>query len=288
MGQYLAIDLGAESGRAILGGLFDGKLAIDELHRFPNTPLQEGGRLYWDTARLWHEIQRGIEIATTERRVALDGIGVDTWGVDFALLGDDGVLLEQPFHYRDSRTNGVMEQLFRIVPREDVFEYTGIQMMQINTLVQLFAMKLAKSPALDTAIRFLHIPDLFNYWLTGVAKSEATIASTSQFVNPTQMSWATELFKRLDLPTELLCPIVAPGTLLGRMLEPPKAPVYTVGGHDAASAVAAVPAQDDDNWCYISSGTWSLMGVEIDRPIINEQSLQLNYTNEVGVGGTIR
>src|SRR3954449_11397003 len=176
MGQYLAIDLGAESGRAILGGLFDGKLAINELHRFPNTPLREAGSLYWDAPRLWHEIQRGIEIAATERRVALDGIGVDAWGVDFALLGADGTLLEPPFHYRDSRTNGVMEQLFQIVPREDVFQYTGIQMMQINTLVQLFAIKLAKSPVLDSARRLLHIPDLFNFWLTGVAKSEATIA----------------------------------------------------------------------------------------------------------------
>src|SRR5436305_642780 len=128
MGQYLAIDLGAESGRAILGGLFDGKLAIDELHRFPNTPRPQGGHIYWDTQRLWHEIRRGIAIAATERRIALDGIGVDTWGVDFALLGADGTLLEQPFHYRDARTNGVMEQLFQVVPREDVFQYTGIQM----------------------------------------------------------------------------------------------------------------------------------------------------------------
>jgi rhamnulokinase len=288
MGQYLAIDLGAESGRAILGGLFDGKLAIDEVHRFPNIPLHEGGRLSWDTAKLWHEIERGIEMAAGERRIALDGVGVDTWGVDFALLGADGTLLEQPFHYRDARTNGVMEQLFQIVPREDVFQYTGVQMMQINTLFQLFAMKLAKSPVLDAARRLLHIPDLFNYWLTGVAKSEATIASTAQFFNPTGMSWATELFKRLDLPGEILCPIVTPGTLLGSMIEPPHAPVYAVGGHDTASAVAAVPAEDRDNWCYISSGTWSLMGVELDRPIIDERSLKLNYTNEVGVGGKIR
>jgi rhamnulokinase len=288
MGQYLAIDLGAESGRAILGGLFDGKLAIDELHRFPNIPIRQGNRLYWDTPRLWHEIRRGIEIAAVERRIALDGIGVDTWGVDFALLGPDGTIFENPFHYRDSRTNDVMEQLFQIVPREDVFEYTGIQMMQINTLVQLFAMRLAKSPALESAGRLLHIPDLFNYWLTGVSNSEATIASTSQFFNPTTMSWATELFKRLDLPTEILCPIVAPGTLLGSMLDPPNAPVYAVGGHDTASAVAAVPAEDRDNWCYISSGTWSLMGVELDEPVINDESLKLNYTNEVGVGGKIR
>jgi rhamnulokinase len=287
MGQYLAIDLGAESGRAILGGLAGGKLSVDELHRFPNTPLREGDGLYWDAAKLWQEIQRGIEIAVG-RGAALDGIGVDTWGVDFALLGADDQLLEKPRHYRDGRNNGMMEKLFEFVPRDEVFGYTGIQMMQINSLFQLFSMKLAGSPAVASARRLLHIPDLFNFWLTGVAKSETTIASTSQFFNPAQMAWATELFKRLDLPGEILCPIVPPGTLLGKTLAAPNTPVYTVGGHDTASAVAAVPAGDGDNWCYISSGTWSLMGVEIPQPVINEHSLRLNYTNEVGVGGKIR
>jgi rhamnulokinase len=286
MGQYLAIDLGAESGRAILGGLSDGKLSVEELHRFPNTPLREADGLYWDAAKLWQEIQRGIEIGVG--RGTLDGIGVDTWGVDFSLLGDDDQLLENPRHYRDARNNGMMEKLFEYVPREEVFGYTGIQMMQINSLFQLFSMKLAGSPALTSARRLLHIPDLFNFWLTGVAKSETTIASTSQFFNPAQMAWATELFKRLDLPGEILCPIVPPGTVLGKTLAAPHTPVYTVGGHDTASAVAAVPAGEGDNWCYISSGTWSLMGVEIPQPVINEQSLRLNYTNEVGVGGKIR
>src|SRR5581483_8862657 len=217
-----------------------------------------------------------------------DGVGVDTWGVDFGLLGEDGKLVARPRHYRDSRNNGMMEKLFQVVPLEDVFQYTGIQMMQINSLVQLFAMREAKDPALDAARQLLHIPDLFNYWLTGVARSEATIASTSQIFNPSQMAWATELLKRLSLPTEILCPIVTAPSLLGKMTEPPHAPVYAVGGHDTASAVAAVPAQEGTNWCYISSGTWSLMGVEIPKPVINEQSLKLNYTNEVGVGGKIR
>jgi rhamnulokinase len=288
MGQYLAIDLGAESGRAILGGLFDGKLAVDELHRFSNTPLHEADGLYWDAWKLWHEIQRGIDVAVTERRVALDGVGVDTWGVDYGLLGPDGTLLGKPRHYRDSRNQAAMEKLFQVVPREEVFEYTGIQIMQINSVYQLYAMKLANDPVLASGRRLLHIPDLINYWLTGVAKSEATIASTSQFFNPTQMAWATELFKRLDLPAEILCPIVPPGTLLGSMIEPPHAPVYTVGGHDTASAVAAVPAGEGDNWCYISSGTWSLMGVELPEPVINADSLRLNYTNEVGVDNRIR
>jgi rhamnulokinase len=288
MGNYLAFDLGAESGRAILGALYGGKVAADELHRFPNTPLREADGLYWDIWKLWHEIRRGLDVAVTERRVALDGIGVDTWGVDFALLNEQGTLTAKPRHYRDSRNNGVMEKVFAAVPREEVFGYTGIQMMQINSLYQLYSMKLEGSEALANARKLLHIPDLFNYWLTGVAASEATIASTSQFFNPVGMTWATELFKRLVLPGEILCPIVKPGTLLGSTLEPPHAPVYAIGGHDTASAVAAVPAEDGDNWCYISSGTWSLMGVELDAPVINEESLRLNYTNEVGVGGKIR
>jgi rhamnulokinase len=181
-----------------------------------------------------------------------------------------------------------MEKVFAVVPRHEVFEYTGIQMMQINSLYQLYAIKLGGAPALDRARKLLHIPDLLNFWLTGVANSEATIASTSQFFNPVNMTWATELFKRVLLPGEILCPIVTPGMLLGSMIEPPHTPVYAIGGHDTASAVAAVPAEDGENWCYISSGTWSLMGVELDAPVINEQSLRLNYTNEVGVGGKIR
>jgi rhamnulokinase len=288
MSHYLAIDLGAESGRALLGSLSGGKLAVEELHRFPNTPVRVQGALYWDTLRLWHEIQHGIGVAVRERKVTLDGIGVDTWGVDFGLLGADGLLLDMPRHYRDARTNGVMEQLFVVVPRAHVFGYTGVQFMQFNTLYQLFAMWLKESPALGMAHRFLNMPDLFNYWLTGVARSEATIASTTQFFNPETMTWATELLKRLDIPTDMLPEIVEPGTLLGRMTDAPHTPVYATAGHDTAAAVAAVPAAPGTNWCYISSGTWSLMGLELDRPVINAQSLAANYTNEVGVSGKIR
>jgi rhamnulokinase len=288
MGHYLALDLGAESGRAILGSLADGKLAVDELHRFDNTPVREADGLYWDTEKLWAEIRRGIAVAVDDRRVPLDGIGVDTWGVDFGLLGEDGALIGRPRHYRDSRNNGVMEKIFEIVPRAEVFGYTGIQMMQINSLVQLFAMKMEDAPALRSAQRLLSIPDLFNYWLTGHAKSEATIASTTQFFNPSQMAWATELLKRLNLPADILCPVVHPGTPLGRTTEPPHVPVYAVAGHDTGSAVAAVPAEHGRHWCYISSGTWSLMGLELDAPIINQQSLEANITNEVGVAGKIR
>jgi rhamnulokinase len=288
MGQYLAFDLGAESGRAIRGELSHGRLAVDELHRFPNTPVRDGESLCWDTDRLWQEIRHGLDVAVREWNLALDGIGVDTWGVDFGLLGADGQLVEKPRHYRDSRNNGMMEQVFECVPREEVFEYTGIQFMQINTLYQLYSMKLSGSSALAAGRQLLNMPDLFNYWLTGVAKSEATIASTTQFFNPAAMSWATELFHRLDLPSELLCPLIPPGTPLGKTMEPPYTPVYATAGHDTASAVAAVPAEGGGNWCYISSGTWSLMGIEMDRPVIDSQSLALNFTNEVGAGGKIR
>lgn len=288
MPHYLAIDLGAESGRAMLGTLSGDELAIEELHRFPNTPVRALGALYWDTLRLWHEIQHGIGVAARERKLTLAGIGVDTWGVDFGLLGADGNLIDSPRHYRDSRTNRTMEKLFEAVPRSQVFAYTGIQFMQFNTLYQLYSMKLANSPALGAAHRMLNMPDLFNYWLTGVMKSEATIASTTQFFNPKEMSWASELLERLGLPGEILSPIVAPATLLGKMIEPPNAPVYATAGHDTAAAVAAAPAEGGDSWCYISSGTWSLMGLEVEAPVINEQSLALNYTNEVGVAGKIR
>ena len=288
MSHYLAIDLGAESGRALLGSLSAGKLSVEELHRFPNTPVRVPGALYWDILRLWHEIQHGIAVATRERKLALDGIGIDTWGVDYALLGSDGLLLDTPRHYRDARTNGVMDKLFQVVPRDQVFGYTGIQFMQLNTLYQLYAMRLAGSPALGVAVRMLNIPDLFNYWLTGVAKSETTIASTTQFFNPESMSWATELLTRLDLPAGILSEIVPPGTLLGKMIEPPHAPVYATAGHDTAAAVVAVPAEPGDDWCYISSGTWSLMGLDLASLVINAASLAANYTNEVGVSGRIR
>lgn len=287
MSQYLALDLGAESGRAIAGTLAGGHLTVEELHRFPNTVIREGDALYWDIGRLWDEIRRGIGIAAGDRKLALSGVGVDTWGVDCALVDTDGKLVERPRHYRDPRNAKAMEKVLEMVPREDVFGYTGVQFMQINTLFQLHATRMSGSGALEAAWRMLHIPDLFNYWLTGEAKSEMTIASTSQFFNPRTMTWATELLQRLTIPGEILSPLIPPGTLLGKMKEPPHAPVYAVGGHDTASAVAAVPAEGGD-WCYISSGTWSLMGLELDKPVINEQSLAANFTNEVGVGGTIR
>jgi rhamnulokinase len=284
MQHYLAFDLGAESGRAILGTLDGGRLVLEELHRFPNTPVRVFSALYWDILRLWHEIQHGLAVATRERKLKPAGIGVDTWGVDFGLIGSDGMLLDSPRHYRDSRNNGMMERVFEVVPRGEVFGQTGCQFMQFNSLYQLYAMKLACSPALSAAETLLFTPDLLNYWLTGTARSELTIASTSQFYNPRAKCWATELFEALGLPGRILAEIVQPGTRLG---EHNGIPVYATAGHDTASAVAAVPAKGS-NWCYISSGTWSLMGVEADEPVVNEKALELNFTNELGAGGKVR
>jgi rhamnulokinase len=298
MSHYLAFDLGAESGRAMLGTLEGGRLAVEELHRFANTPVRVFDALYWDTLRLWHEIQRGLAIAGRgalgARHLQLDGIGIDTWGVDFALLGADGALADNPRHYRDARTNGVMEKVFSVVSRAEVFAQTGIQFMQLNSLYQFYALKLAGSPALEAARTLLFMPDLLNYWLTGVARAELTIASTSQFYDPRKKTWALDLLERLGLPTGILPVIVAPGTLLGPLLDSVAGaaglgavPVYATGCHDTASAVAAVPAEGA-NWCYISSGTWSLMGAELDEPVIDERVLAENLTNEIGAAGKIR
>jgi rhamnulokinase len=288
MSNYLAFDFGAESGRALVGTLVRRKLAVEEIHRFPNTPVRVLGALYWDTLRLWHEIQHGIGVAVRDRKLTLNGIGIDTWGVDYGLVGSDGQLVENPRHYRDARNNGVMERLFAVVPRDEVFHNTGIQFMQINTLFQLYAAKITGAPGLGVAKSLLNMPDLFNYWLTGIARSETTIASTTQFLDPARMAWSTEFLDRLGLPTAILAQLIQPGTLLGNMLDAPHTPVYATAGHDTAAAVAAVPAADGNNWCYISSGTWSLMGLELDAPIINAKSLSANYTNEVGVSGKIR
>ena len=293
MQHYLAFDLGAESGRAMLGTLSESGLVIEELHRFPNTPVRVFSSLYWDTLRLWQEIQHALGVAARERRLALSGVGIDTWGVDFALLGRDGALVDNPRHYRDPRTNGVMEKLFQVVPREEVFAATGIQFMQLNTLYQLYAMKLAGAPALEAARTLLFMPDLFDYWMTGVAACERTIASTSQFYDPCSGGWATGLLDRLGIPAGILPAIAEPatrlGTLAGAFWPGPEAapPVYATACHDTASAVAAVPAEGAD-WCYISSGTWSLMGAEVDAPVIGEAALAMNLTNETGVGGKIR
>ncbi|MCC6344905.1 MAG: rhamnulokinase [Bryobacterales bacterium] len=291
MKHFLGFDLGAESGRAMLGTLADGKLGLEELHRFPNQPVRLPTGLYWDTLRLFHEIRQGLQAAARERKVALSGVGVDTWGVDIAFLGRDGALVDNPRHYRDARTNGQMERTFAIVPREEIFGATGVQFMQINSLFQWHGMHQAESPALDVAETLLFMPDLFNYFLTGIKRCELTIASTSQFHDPVRKCFAVELLERLGLNPRILPPVVNPGALLGPLKDEAgehNIPVFAAAGHDTACAVAAVPARGGMDWCYISSGTWSLMGVETVEPVINEHTLAMNFTNEVGVEGRIR
>ncbi len=255
--------------------------------------------MYWDLPGLWARVRQGLAAAgAAAGGDAIVSVGVDTWGVDFGLLGRNDELLGNPYHYRDSRTNGMLEQAFSIVPREEIFRQTGLQFMQLNTLYQLLAMKLGKSPLLDVAETILFIPDLMHWLLSGVKCNEMTEASTSQFYNPANCSWATELLQALGLPTHILGQIVQPGTKLGPLRTSVaaesglRAHVVLPGSHDTASAVMAVPAESKPaarpDWCYISLGTWALMGIESPTPVINDQVLKRNFTNEGGVGNSIR
>jgi rhamnulokinase len=295
MSNYLAFDLGAESGRAMLGSLEGGRLRLEELHRFANEPVRLPNGLYWDAHRLFRDIREGLRIAGRERGLRLDGVAVDTWGVDFGLVDGNGELVVNPRHYRDARNNPAYEAALKVVPREQVFEQTGLQFMGFNSIYQLYAAKLAASPGLEVAHRLLFMPDLLSYWLSGVQKNELTIASTSQMYNPARKRWATELLEALSLPSRFLGEIVLPGVRLGALVDDladtcalEGTPVYTTASHDTAAAVAAVPATGEQPWCYISSGTWSLMGVEIDAPIMTPKALELTLTNEIGVEGKVR
>jgi len=293
--RFLTFDLGAESGRAVLGTFTDRRLTLTEVHRFPNEPQRVLGRFYWDTIRLFAEISNGLARTVREHSADLQGIGVDTWGVDFALLDRDDELLGLPYHYRDSRTDGVMDEVFRMVPRREIYEVTGIQFMQLNTLFQLMALRLKHSPLLDQARALLLMPDLFNFWLTGVKVNEFTIATTTQFYNPVRGDWARGLLERLGLPTRMLGKVVPPGTVLAplhpsvqRSTGAGAISVIAPATHDTGSAVAAVPAETGSGWAYVSCGTWSLVGVELGQPVINDRTLEFNLTNEGGVNGTVR
>jgi len=291
--SFLAIDLGAESGRAMLGRIGE-RLTLDEVHRFWNGPVHVGDHIHWDILRLWSEIQNGLRIAAGNGEGSLAGIGVDTWGVDFGLLDSSDYLIGNPYHYRDARTNGMIEAACQILPLEEIYNQTGIQFMQLNTLFQLFAMRQENDPALQSARTLLTIPDLFNFWLTGTKANEFTISTTTQCYNPREKRWASELLAALDIPQHIFGQIVPPGTLLEQLRASvaedascERIPVIAVGSHDTASAVAAVPAEGND-FIYISSGTWSLIGIESYEPIINANSLKYNVTNEGGVCDTIR
>ncbi|HEV2293924.1 MAG TPA: rhamnulokinase family protein [Tepidisphaeraceae bacterium] len=292
--NFLAFDLGAESGRAVLGTLDNGRLTLEEKHRFANPTGRMNGHLHWNLLAQWEELKTGLKNAASGP--PLTGLGVDTWGVDYGLIGPVGNVLGNPYHYRDSRTDGVMERAFAKVPREQIFQATGIQFMQLNTLYQLMAMREQNSQALEIAQTLLFMPDLFNFLFTGVRKSEFSIATTSQMYDPRQRDWARPMLEQLGIPTRILPEIVPSGTIIGPLSDDVAEecgvgplPVIAPACHDTGSAVAAVPVEETgDDWCYISSGTWSLMGVELAEPVINERSLRYNYTNEGGVGGTFR
>ena len=283
--HYLAVDLGASSGRTIVGSLDNGKLTLKEMNRFWNGPTEIRGTLCWDFVHLFRSIQEGIALAKKEYGDGLSSMGIDTWGVDFGLFDSDGKLLRNPIHYRDSRTVGMFGKVFERIPREDVFAQTGIQFMELNTLYQLMSLSLDDSFQYRNAKKLLFSPDLLSYWLTGNKVAERSIASTSQFYNPVTKDWAYNLLEKLSIRTDLFADLVDPGTVIG---EADGLPVVAVGGHDTASAFAAVPVVEGEQCAFLSSGTWSLLGTELPEPIINADSLAENFTNEVGVCDTIR
>jgi rhamnulokinase len=292
--NYLAIDLGAESGRTIIGSLADDRLTLAETHRFANGPVRLPDGLHWDVLRLWTDIQTGIGISAARAGRTLDGVGLDSWGVDFALLDRSGALLSNPFHYRDERTDGMLEEAFRRMPAAEIFAHTGIQFMQINTLFQLLAMACRKSPLLEAAERFVTVPDLFNYWLSGEITVEFTNATTTQCFDPRRRDWAAPVLSAMDIPARLFGPVTESGTPVGT-LRPQVAEETGAGGvrvvapacHDTGSAVVAVPAQGGD-FAWISSGTWSILGAEVAEPRVDDKALRYNFTNEGGVFGTWR
>lgn len=294
--NYMAFDFGAESGRAIVGSIDGNRITLKEAHRFSNPSGRMNGSLQWNLLGQWEQIKTGLKKAFELAGGSVDAIGVDTWGVDFGLLGHDGQILGNPVCYRDARTDGMLDVAFSLAGKRAIFDATGIQFMQLNTLYQVLALAQQKSSQLAAAKSMLFMPDLFNYLLTGVARAEFSIATTSQMYDPRARNWATDLLKKLGIPTHLLPPIVPSGTVLGELRDEvmrecgvPSIDVVAPCGHDTGSAVVAVPAQPGaDDWCYLSSGTWSLMGVELAEPLINDKSYSYNYTNEGGIGGSIR
>lgn len=294
---YLAVDLGAESGRVIAGRWDGNTIHTEEVHRFPNGPVARAGSLRWNTPRLWQEIQNGLARAAGQYGRSIVSVGVDTWAVDYVLLDKQEKVLGLPYHYRDARTNGMMEKAFQRVPRAEIFAQSGLQFLQFNTLYQLLAAQERDPELLERADRLLLIPDFFNWQLCGSKVTEFTNATTTQCVHPVKGKWSTALLKQFGLPRKIFPDIVHPGTKLGRLRGPVAkrtglrgVEVVAPPTHDTAAAVAGVPTGDTgrSNWAYISSGTWSLMGVEIPRASLSKRALELNMTNEGGVDGTYR
>lgn len=292
MKRVLAFDFGASSGRAMIGTYEGEKLELKEIHRFSNDPVNLNGTLYWDVLRLFFEIKQGITKAVNDG--GFDAIGIDTWGVDFGLLDENGNLIDNPVHYRDERTDGMMEEVFSIVPREEVYRITGNQILRINTLYQMYYLCKYRPELLERARHMLFIPDLFAYFLTGNKLAEYTIASTSQMMDAEKSDWAYDMLEKLGIKTSILPEIKDSGTTYGLLradiaeeLGCAQVPVVAVCTHDTGSAVVAVPSVEDD-FCYVSSGTWSLFGTEIKKPLITEQSAAFNMTNEGSYNRTVR
>ncbi len=287
--KVLAVDFGASSGRGMLGEYDGQRIRVKELHRFANDPVVVNGTMYWDVLRLFHEIKQGI-LKSKEYGTA-ESIGVDTWGVDFGLLDGQGYLLDNPVHYRDGRTQGMVEKSFAKIPQEDFYQLTGIQFMEINTVFQLMALKEQRPELLARAESMLMMPDLFNYFLSGVKASERSIVSTTQMGDPQQCGWVEEVVAKLELPRRILGEVVPTGTVIGKLqtaiqeeLSVGELAVVAVAGHDTQCAMAAVPAQTED-FIFLSSGTWSLLGTELAEPVVTKQSAKLNLTNETGMAG---
>lgn len=284
--RLAAVDLGAESGRVVVGSFDGDRLTIDEVHRFPNRPVEIAGTLHWDVLRLFADVVDGVRAAG---KVA--SVGIDTWGVDFGLIDRHGRLVGNPVHYRDRRTEGMIERAFRLVPREEIYARTGIQFIPINTLYQLLALAESDDPQLALADRLLTMPALLAFWLTGAQADEFTDASTTQCYDPRARAWAGDMLERLGIPARIFGQVVLPGTEVGKPrseLGLDAERVIAPGTHDTASAVAAVPFASQRDAAYISSGTWSLVGIETNQPVINDQALAANITNEGGVSGTFR
>ena len=288
--RVLAFDFGASSGRAIIG-CFDGdKITLEEVHRFSNDPVSVGGTVYWDVLRLFYEIKQGV----IKAKIAggFDSIGIDTWGVDFGLIDSEGKLMENPVHYRDARTVGLVDEAFKTMPKEKLYSITGIQFMELNTLFQLISLKKNRPWMLERADKMLFMPDLFGYMLTGKMCAEYSIASTSQLIDLDKRTWSKEILDAFGIKESVFAPLVQPGTVLGELskevceecgVDP--VPVISVCGHDTQSAITSVPCEDGD-FAFLSSGTWSLFGTELDKPIVNETSMNINITNEGGFDGS--
>ena len=294
---HLAVDLGASSGRVLAGAIKNDRLTLTEVHRFENNPVHVQNRMYWDLLGLWQEIKKGLSLAGSGDAEVLS-VGVDTWGVDYVFLDARGDLIGPGYHYRDARTRGILDKAFKKVDRREIFEQTGLQFMELNTAYQLLAARMENSPVLDIAQQMLMVPDFFHWLLTGKAEIEYTNASTTQLYNTRTRSWSQLMLEKFDLPDRVFSDVVASGTVLGPITQESGVPelvgvpVVLPATHDTGSAVVAVPAENfapaKPDWCYISSGTWSLMGCEIPEPLVNDRCAELNFTNEGGVQDSIR